>query len=122
MGTTAAPSNPSTVPPEGKNYYLGYEVTDGVVSTAYVCFVRNNTEYCLKGYDTEAFATNNTILEEAFGASACYFDEFNDIGDSGCHADGLSAGANSIGHVVALDIDTGECDVASDGHFACGEF
>ena len=62
VGTTAAPVNPSTVAPEGKNFYLGYDVTDGVVSIGYVCFVRNETEYCLKGLDAEAFSKNTEVL------------------------------------------------------------
>ena len=70
-------------------FYLGLDVEDGKISAAYACFTRNGTEYCLKGYDTEAFATNNTILEEAFGKSACSFDD----GNSSCSADGLYSDA-----------------------------
>ena len=100
-------------------FYLGLDVEDGKVSAAYVCFTRNGTEYCLKGYDTEAFATNNTILEEAFGKSACSFD-----GDSSdCDSGGLGVYANSDGFVNAGGGRAG-CGVGGDGDgsFGCSEF
>ena len=97
-------------------FYLGLDVEDGKISAAYACFTRNGTEYCLKGYDTEAFATNNTILEEAFGKSACSFGD--DI--PGCSADGLSAIANSDGSVHASD-GSAYCSVDGDGRFECDE-
>ena len=120
VGTTAAPANPSTVPPTGEISYLGYDVEDGVVSTAYACFVRNETEYCLKGYDREAFATNTYILKEAFSdvvdTDNCSFVD----GGSHCGADGLDAYAYSDGVVDAYD---GVVDwyVYGDGGFECFE-
>ena len=63
VGETAAPSTSSTVPPAGEIRYLGYDVIDGVVSTGYVCFVRNEIEYCLKSND---FDTNTDIIKDAF--------------------------------------------------------
>ena len=109
---TVAELNPS------HPYYLGLDVEDGKVSAAYVCFKRegNDTEYCLKGYDTEAFATNNTILEEAFGKSACSFDDVV----SNCSADGLRADADSDGRVGA-NVDGAGCGVGDDGRFGCIE-
>jgi len=65
IGTTLAPENPSSIPPTGEIRYLGYDVTDGVITAAYTCFVRNETEYCLKG-DTEASATNIDIIKDAY--------------------------------------------------------
>ena len=118
VGTTAAPSNPSSVPPTDKNYYLGYDVEDGKVSAAYVCFKRegNDTEYCLKGYDTEAYATNTEVLEEAFGASACSFGG----GSSSCDSDGLRVDASSYGAVYAF-VGSAYCNVSGGGTFACDE-
>ena len=107
---TVAELNPS------HPYYLGLDVEDGKISAAYACFTRNGTEYCLKGYDTEAFATNNTILEEAFGKSACSFGG----ADSRCRAVGLDAGATSAGNVRARD-DSAACAVIDDGGFVCRE-
>ena len=120
VGEIAAPANPSTVAPTGKKYYLGYDVTNGVVSTGYVCFVRNETEYCLKGYDTEAFATNTEIIKDAYAdvvedLDACSFE----VGRSYCRADGLYANAYSIGDVLASD-DIAECRV--NGSFECNEW
>ncbi|MBQ2946803.1 MAG: prepilin-type N-terminal cleavage/methylation domain-containing protein [Bacilli bacterium] len=72
VGATA-PENPSSIPPTDKNIYLGYDVTDAKISTAYACFIRNGKEYCLKGLDTEAYDENKKILEDAFKdlANAC---------------------------------------------------
>ena len=99
-------------------FYLGLDVEDGKISAAYACFTRNGTEYCLKGYDTEAFATNNTILEEAFGKSACSCDG----GRSDCSADGLYAYAISGGDGDAgADGASAHCNVNLDGDFSCFE-
>ena len=119
VGETAAPTNPSSVPPTGEIRYLGYDVTNGIVSTGYVCFVRNETEYCLKGNDAEAFATNTEVLEEAFKdvENACSFDD----GSSDCYAGGLNAHASSGGDVYANDHNAG-CDVYVGGSFECFEF
>ena len=120
VGSTDAPSNPSSVPPTGEIRYLGYDVTDGKVSTAYACFVRNDTEYCLKGADDgEAYETNKTVLEDAFKdvENACSFgDDYSD-----CGADGVYAYAYSNGRVDAID-DNGECNVFGDGDFDCSEY
>ena len=62
----ASPENPSNVPPTDKNIYLGYDVSEEKVSTAYLCFIRNGKEYCLKGLDTELYDENKKILEYAF--------------------------------------------------------
>ena len=99
-------------------YYLGLDVdADGKVSTGYVCFTRNETEYCLKGTtDGSAYDANKTVLEEAFGTNACYFGDVNSM----CDADGLDARAHSDGTVYA----TGgyeDCGVYTDGSFACNE-
>ena len=111
--TTVAELNPSYP------VYLGLDVdADNKVSAAYACFTRNETEYCLKGYDTEAFATNNTVLEDAFKdvENACSFAD----GSSDCSADGLLAHADSFGDVHASD-DIAVCYVYYDGLFNCSE-
>ena len=92
-------------------FYLGLDVdADNKVSAAYACFTRNETEYCLKGGDVEAFATNTEVLEEAFGASACSCDD----GYSSCYADGLNVNAYSDG-------DDARCHANSGGSFECYE-
>ena len=98
-------------------FYLGLDVEDGKISAVYSCFVRNNTEYCLKGYDTEAFVTNNTVLEEAFGTNGCSFDDASSF----CGAGGLYAFADSYGNVNAYD-GLVSCYVNSDGSFDCDEY
>ena len=96
-------------------FYLGLDVdSDNKVTAAYACFVRNNTEYCLKGTtDGSAYATNTDIIKDAFADvldTAC--------GDSRCDADGLSAYANSNGNVSAGD-DFASCYVSGNGSFEC---
>ena len=118
VGTTSAPSNPSSVPPTGEIHYLGYDETDGVVSAAYACFTRNNTEYCLKATtDGSAYDANKTVLEEAFKdvENACSFDGYSD-----CDADGLNAWATPVGHVSARGGGV-DCFVDSVGFFRCNE-
>ena len=124
VGTASAPVEAErlTVPPTGKNYYLGYDVTNGVVSTAYTCFVRNGTEYCLKGYDTEAFATNTEIIKDAYAdvvdTDACSFGAEN----SYCSADGLYTNAYSYG-AVNINDNSAVCNVGDDsGSFVCYEY
>ncbi len=122
LGTTAAPAESErlTVPPTGEIRYLGYDVTDGVVTSAYACFTRNDVEYCLKGYDIEAFATNNTVLEEAYAdvENVCSTEDSFTY----CYADGLDviSSAGSRGGVWASDGSV-SCDVYSDGRFDCYE-
>ena len=117
VGATALPANPLTNPPTGKDYYLGYDVTDGKVSTVYTCFLRNETEYCLKGYDTEAYETNVEIIKDAFANGFdgdCTFE--NDA--SRCFLVLQEVLAKSNGFVSANAISYG-CDVNADGSFAC---
>ena len=122
VGTTAAPAESErlTVPPTGEIRYLGYDVTDGKVSAAYACFTRNETEYCLKGYDAEAFATNTEIIIDAYSdvanTNACAFN----ARFFGCSAGGLDANAYSYGYVNATDVDA-YCIVNSEGSFECDE-
>ena len=119
VGTTTAPieSERLTVPPTGKNNYLGYDVTDGKVSAAYACFTRNDVEYCLKPND---FATSTEIIKDAYAdvvdTDACSFDDVR----SGCYADGLSAHADSYGYVYA-HVDGAGSNVDDDGFFGCSE-
>ena len=118
VGTTAAPAESErlTIPPTSEIRYLGYDVEDGKVSAAYACFVRNDTEYCLKGADTEAFATNNIVLENAFKDVEDPFSG-NDI-DSYCDATDLCAFAYKNGDVSAGD---GSLYCYTYGsHFECG--
>ena len=111
-----AKPNVSDINTKGYPFYLGLDVdANNTVTAAYACFTRNNTEYCLKGYDTEAFATNNTVLEEAFGASACSFG-----GGSRCSADGLTVNAYS-GGIVDASGGNATCYVYDDGSFSCFE-
>ena len=114
---TVAELNPS------HPYYLGLDVEDGKVSAAYVCFKRegNDTEYCLKVEQQEekkaaTYDANKTVLEDAFKdvENACSFEDYY----SYCDADDLSAYAYSSGYVLADD-GSAECNVDSDGDFAC---
>ena len=111
--TTVVELNPS------KPFYLGLDVENEKVSAAYVCFTRNDVEYCLKGTtDGSAYETNKTILEDAFKdvENACSFDGAY----SNCTADGLYANAYSDGDVYAYG-DPAVCSVDSNGSFECYE-
>ena len=122
VGEADAPTNPSTVPPTGRNYYLGYDVDyNGVVSAAYACFTRNDVEYCLKPND---FTTSTEIIKDAYSDvldTACSFGGVF----SSCTAGGLLsvARADSNGYVRAdvgvADADSVGCEVYDDGFFEC---
>ena len=78
VNKTAVPETPSNVQPVGKKVYIGYDVADGKISTSYVCFVRNEIEYCLKGTtDGSATHINEDILKDAYAdvvdTDICYF-------------------------------------------------
>jgi len=119
VGETAAPTNPSSVPPRGEIRYLGYDVTDGIVSTVYACLVRNGIEYCLKGADTEAFATNTEIIKVAYSdvvdTDACFFDD-----NSVCYDGVLRLAVESLGDAYASD-SYAVCFAYSSGYFDCFE-
>ena len=119
VGETAAPANPSTEPPEGQNHYLGYNVTDGIISTIYACFTRNETVYCLKPND---FATSTDIIKDAFKGvldGSCSFSDSS----SHCYVsrEGFTAYAHSSGKVEAYD-SFPYCSVYSDGSFGCDQY
>ena len=121
VGKTAAPSNPSTVAPTGEIRYLGYDVTDGKVSAAYVCFKRNETEYCLKPND---FAKSTEIIKDAYAdvadTDACLFAGSN----SWCCAADFCVSTTSFGDGkadVEANVDIECCRINSYGGFNCFE-
>ena len=120
VGETSAPTSPSTEPPAGKNFYLGYDVSGGKISAAYACFKRNGNEYCLKGYDEDSYTTNVEIIKDAYkevvDTDACSSDDDY----LNCDADGLFAQASSGRYVYASD-DYWDCHVGGYGYFECVE-
>ncbi len=63
----------SSYSPSDKSIYLGLDLTGEKISSLYVCFTRNDEEYCLKGNDVNEYETNTEVLEYAFrdNANAC---------------------------------------------------
>jgi len=121
-----AKTNVSELDTKGYPFYLGLDIdADGKVAASYVCLVRNETEYCLKGYDTQAYDTNIDIIKDVFSGvvdtDACFWDNLQ----SYCGADGLSVDVWSDGNVSVLNSDEysdlAECYVTEDGNFACQE-
>ena len=115
--TTVAELNPNYP------FYLGLDVdSNNKITTAYVCFVRNETEYCLKGYDTDAFATNTEIIKDAYAdvvdTAACSFG----VEIISVCTDIFQVQAKPDGYVTANDskLRVG-CDVFSNGNFSCIE-
>ena len=121
VGEINAPASPSTEPPTGKNFYLGYDVADGKVSAGYVCFKRNGREYCLKGYDRAAYTTNQEIIADAYAevadTRACSFGSW----ESKCNAGDSSAFARGDGVVRVPSDDVASCYVSYNAHLACVE-
>ena len=111
----------STVPQNPHEYYIGLDINSSdIVTSAYVCFIRNGEEYCLKGYDTSAYDRNVEILKEAFSdvVDNCSFG----ASSSECSwssSMGLTVKTDSDGSVTAYG-DGSECDINSDGEFYYG--
>ena len=121
VGQTVAPEEAErlTVPPTGKELYLGYEVDkDGIVSTVYACFRRNEIEYCLKGNDDSLYETNKSVIEEAFKdvENACY----SGMDGTVCNGGNLRANVEFGGFVSASISDGPSCN-ASAYSFECRE-
>jgi len=110
--TTVTELNPSYP------FYLGLDVdSNNKVTAAYSCFVRNETEYCLKGFDETAFTTNTDIIKDAYAdvvdTDVCSFD-----GASYCVVDDLYVYTDSNGY-VEVDINVAGCCAGCDAGFGC---
>ena len=93
------PSSASESVPEDRNFYLRFDSASGTtIDAAYVCLVRNESEYCLKGADDDAYIANQDVIREAYeevaDTSACYFS----ASGSGCAVDGLGANVYHSGY------------------------
>ena len=102
--------------------YLGLDVDNNDnVTSVYVCFNRNGTEYCLKGYDKSAYEINKNILKGAYEENVCYLG-----GECHCIVDGLNASAHAYTNgYVYVSIGSGSdvqsfCFVDDYGNFKCG--
>ncbi len=52
-----------------RDYFLGHDVENGIVTANYTCFVIDNTQYCMKGSaDSSTFAANKGLLETLYNA------------------------------------------------------
>ena len=122
-GTAPADPSSATEPPTGYKSYIGYDIgTDGKVSAAYSCFIRNEKEYCLKGYDTTAYETNKEIIRDAFADvvdTKCTFDMNYGTYDRSYCNDSVSVSSDSFGSVYAT-ADSWDCGVYSSGSISCG--
>ena len=106
---------------------------EGTVESSEVCFIRNNTLYCLKGegatYNSETHQYNNdsiyyqdneNLILEAFGPNAvennvCSVSSYGVY----CSASGLDAFADQGGNVDAYD-GSSDCVVDAGGVSNCG--
>ena len=113
----------SNINTRNKPFYLAFDSSDGeTIDAAYVCFTRNNTEYCLQGGDdsAEVYTSNQDVIREAFAdvasTSACLF-----VDGSYCDVSGLHVYAYWGGEVSADDGDSAVCRVKDFGSFSCRE-
>ena len=73
----------------GKNYFLGYDVEDGIITSTYGCFVISNTQYCLKGsYDGSTWSSNKTLLGTLRNSGIITCSNFDDE-KATCSGDGI---------------------------------
>ena len=122
IGELEAPDG-LTSPPEGKRYYLGYDVENGKVSAAYSCFKRDGNEYCLKGGDGEtSYEKNSQIIRYAYSDLLATTGLCNFNANAACHdATGLGAGAQPNGR-VGTNGGNQRCYVDEDGYMQCYQY
>ena len=132
LPTTNISSNLSEINTYNKQVYLGFDSSNGTtIDASYVCFKKNNNEYCLKNevtngeYTSQYYKTNSNIIREAFSESAnntslddinnfCYFgDDYSFCGENSFQVD-----ASSKGYVESRD-QNNKCYVNHDGYYAC---
>ena len=100
-----------------KNYFLKHNISSsGTVESSEVCYILNNTLYCLKGGDGgTAYSENTSVLQNSFGQSNCSVSSY----DVYCSASGLDASADRDGSVGAGDASS-SCGVHEGGVSFCG--
>ncbi len=98
---------------------------EGTVESSEVCYIKDNSLYCLKGektddkeegYVSQYYEENTNILKTSFGESNCSVLS----GNVRCSASGLIAGADQYGAVDAYG-DSSRCHVLNDGNSDCYE-
>ena len=113
----SVPPELSDVPPTGTghNIYAGYDVSDDKISAVYTCIKKDGNEYCIKGFDDDAFETNKEILDELFPGECTLSD-----GNYSCYsaARGISAYTNS-NKMVGIFEGYARCITVGWGGFGC---
>ena len=122
LPTTNIDTNLSNINTNGHPFYLAFDSEDGeTIDAAYVCFLRNNTEYCIQGDDGETtFSDNQNILDTAFPSCSLFEGTYN------CSADDLSVYEyskesyehNSVHASGGLEF----CNVSGNGGFSCASW
>ena len=54
-----------------KQEYLKHNIVEDIIAESYVCFIKDNEEYCLRGGNSSYYNENKTILLNAFGSENC---------------------------------------------------
>ena len=109
-----------------KNFFLKHNISnEGTVESSEVCYIKDNSLYCLKGektddkeegYISQYYEENTNTLKTSFGESNCSVR--SDY--VGCSASGLNADANQDGYVAA-DVGSSHCTVYYSGDSRCRE-
>ena len=110
------PSNATIMPPEGRQVYIGFDVEWDKISKAYVCLVRNETEYCLYDDNIDAMWEK---LEDAYSDAeytACSF--YAGLFD--CTDGSLTAEVYSNG-IISAKGENSSCTVSEESYFECHE-
>ena len=125
IGTSDMPSSATDVYTDwtsGENshpYFLGLiesTTTPGKIGRAFVCGVKNDTPFCLEGYDTSKWSdgTNAGVLNTIY--PSCYASASNFY--AYCVGSSVSANAEDDGTVGVYDA-YGRCDVGNGGTLRC---
>ena len=110
-----------------KNFFLKHNISnEGTVESSEVCYIKDNSLYCLKGektddkeegYISQYYEENTNTLKTSFGESNCSVYSHS----VSCSASGLFANAYRSGNVYAGD-DSSDCFVSNIGNSGCDEW
>ena len=133
QGFTRINANPdlSKIETNGHKFYFAFDTRDGVtIDAAYVCFIKNNNEYCLKNEITyqnnqpfkeksDYYEANVKIVQKAFSGPLDILNLYHDLRYEG-ESEEICVHVYKNGAVIAYDQELG-CAIFQDGFFTCGD-
>ena len=113
-----------------QDYYIKYNIgLQKEPLESYVCYILNDTEYCLKGGDgvwdstnvvsvSPSYNDNKDILDESFGSSNCTETNNSTYSHYDCSMGSWESGADSRG-ITFVSYGNGGCSVDANSYSTC---